>query len=82
MQLFLELLQCAEDEFPRRVTLLERLHRTWKYDHLVPATRNSSETDSDDAPFGRDVALGSPSCFIVPTFCRISCNLTLPVLRT
>jgi len=60
MRLFSELLQCPENQFPRRVTMLERLHESWKYDQLVPTTRSSSEADSEDVTFGRD-PLRSPS---------------------
>ena len=54
MQLFSELLQCPENQFKQRVSMLERLHNTWKFDHLVPMTRSSSEADSDDVAFARD----------------------------
>ena len=61
MQLFSELLQCPEDEFPQRVALLERLQHAWKYDQLAPMTRASSEADSDDVPFGRELVHRSPA---------------------
>jgi len=64
MQLFSELLQCRDDQFPQRVAMLERLHEAWTFDQLVPMTRSSSEADSEDATFGRD-SLHSPSGYYI-----------------
>jgi len=63
MRLFSELLQCPEDQFPQRVTMLERLYKTWKYDELMLLTRSSSEADSDDVTFGRDPLHNAPGCY-------------------
>jgi len=59
MQLFSELLQCRDDQFPQRVAMLERLQQAWKFDQLVPMTRaSSSDADSDDAAFATDSPAG------------------------
>jgi len=52
MQLFSELQQCPDNQFRQRVSMLERLHQNWKYDQLIPMTRTSSETDSEDVALG------------------------------
>jgi len=62
MQLFSELLQCRDDQFPQRVAMLERLHEAWRFDQLAPMTRSSSsDADSEDAPFNATDALHSPA---------------------
>jgi len=69
MRLFSELLQCPEDQFRMRVSLLERLHQTWKYDQLVPMTCSSSEADSEDVAFGRDPLHSPPGYYVSLVFC-------------
>jgi len=85
MRLFSELQQCRDDQFPQRVAMLERLHEAWKFDQLVPITRSSSsEADSDDAAFARDVALlHSPAGYlpytvIGPDLQNVSTFITRP----